>query len=161
MRKRLALFLMAASAAVLMSQPAAAMEPLQSAELTARIGDGRFEFRSRMLMWRFTPDGKVQSTYNTSRAGQGALGESWGNTDAGTWRRDGDRLCITWQSKRSEDCYSVVRSEGSMVKLLGPQAIEGTLESSSGAPSYATTPSAPKSFYQQYNYRYQRIPGGR
>ena len=160
MRKGLALFLVAAGTAVTMSLPAAALEPMQSSELTARIGDGTFEFRGRQMFWRFSPDGKVQSTYNTSRAGQGALGETWGHTDTGTWRRDGDSLCIKWVSKQSEDCYSVVHAQGSMVKLMGPQAIEGTLDSSSGS-AYATTPGAPQSAQQHYYYRYQRIPGAR
>lgn len=159
----LAMLLLAASAAAIVPIAAANAQPLQSSELKARTGDGRFEFRGRTLVWSFTPDGKVTSDYTTSRMELGGIGETFGLKDSGTWRRDGDRLCITWQSSQgSENCYTVAQGQGRMVTLMGPQMIEGTLESSAGT-GHSDTPAGPSNpvAREQPKVRVPRIPGAR
>ncbi|MGH7003909.1 MAG: hypothetical protein ACREIP_08180 [Alphaproteobacteria bacterium] len=113
-----------------------AAEPLPSAQIAERTAGNQFEFRGRTLVWRFTPDGRVQADYTVSRMTLGGMGEQFGMRTAGTWRRDGDRLCIDWRqgSPWASGCYAITAGRGTMVHLAGPQVIEGSLESVQSAP---------------------------
>jgi hypothetical protein len=163
-RKYVMQLVLAASVAALVPLGAAqAAEPLQSAEVQALIGKNGFEFRGHQTMWKFAPDGKVTADDNQYRAGQGAMGETWGMKSAGTWRVDGQKLCIKWQGQANDHCYTVTRGTGRMVVLSGPRTIQGTIDANE-QPGYAETPGAPAPAVPQgyhYNYRYQRVPGAR
>jgi hypothetical protein len=64
-----------------------------------------------------------------SRLMVGAMVEQFGLKAAGTWRRAGDQICVTWeaQARRLDGCYDVLKGRGSMVHLTGPQFFEGSL----------------------------------
>lgn len=159
-RKIVTKVLLAASVAAFAPLGAAQAEPLQSAELTAFIGKSGFEFRGRQTMWKFAPDGKVTADDNNYRAGQGAMGETWGMKNTGTWRLEGNTLCIQWQDARSAQCYTVTRTTGRMVVLAGPRQLEGTLDARDET-GFAETPRNAPLIGQQPGYRYQRVPGAR
>jgi len=128
-----------AAAAILGSAftPALAGDQLSAAEVTELTGNGTFEFRSRTNLWRFTPNGRVAADYTASRITLGGMGEQFGLKASGTWRREGERLCIDWQqgAPAPSGCYTVVTGRASMVHLSGPQSIEGTLEAVQPAPA--------------------------
>jgi hypothetical protein len=151
--------ILAASVAAAVPFGSAAAEPLAAAELASLIGSQGFEFRGRQTMWKFSPDGKVQADDNNSRATQGAMGETWGIKNSGTWRRDGEKLCIAWQDARAEQCYTVSRAAGRMVVLSGPRIIDGTIDAR-GATGNAGTPAAQPAPVPP-GIRYQRVPGPR
>jgi hypothetical protein len=125
--RTVALLLLATMAA---ATPAPALEPVRGTELAARIGGDGFEFRGRTQVWRFAPDGRISSESTITRIVLGGIFEQFGIKGAGTWRRDGDQLCIRWREPypRGEECYDVKRSQGRFVHLIGPGIIEGTLE---------------------------------
>jgi len=138
---------------------AGAAEPLQSAEVQALIGKTGFEFRGHQTMWKFAPDGKVTADDNQYRAGQGAMGETWGMKNTGTWRLEGQKLCIKWQNAANDQCYTVTRTTGRMVVLAGPRTLHGTIDANE-QPGYAETPAQAAPAVPP-GYRYQRIPGAR
>lgn len=117
-------------AAAMLSGTAAIAEPLPSPQVAARTANGQFEFRGRTHLWRFGPDGRVHADHTVSRISMGGLGEQFGMRASGTWRRDGDRICIEWQqgNPAPSGCYAIQAGKGSMVFLAGPQTLEGTLE---------------------------------
>lgn len=127
----------AAALAGAASTAALAGEQLSSAQVAERTGTGPFEFRGRTQVWRFTPDGRVAADYTVSRISMGGMGEQFGLKASGTWRRDGGRLCVDWQqgTPARSGCYTVTTGRGSMVFLMGPQAIEGTLEATTATPA--------------------------
>jgi len=137
---------------------AAQSAPLQSAELAALVGKNGFEFRGHQTMWKFSPDGKVTADDNVYRGTQGAMGETWGLKNAGTWRLDGQTLCIRWQNAAGDHCYTVTRTTGRMVRLSGPRTIEGTLDARDDTGYAESLPPAPTT---PPGYRYQRVPGPR
>lgn len=149
----------AASVAAFVPLGAAQAEPLQSAELSALIGKSGFEFRGRQTMWKFAPDGKVTADDNNYRATQGGMGETWGMKNAGTWRVEGNQLCIKWQNAQSDQCYTVTRGQGRMVTLAGARTLEGAIDARDDT-GFAETPQAPAPAVPP-GYRYQRIPGAR
>jgi len=134
----------------------------QQADLAGVAGSGNFEFRGRHTVWKFTADGRV--TADDSRIpplAQGGSSEQFGLKSTGTWRRAGNQLFITWEGK-PETVYTVVPGNGRLVRLVGDKTIEGTLDASGPASSFAESPSrvAPGVSYPP-SYRYQRIPGPR
>ena len=161
MRRRIALSLILAAGAVL-AVPFASTAQAQQVDLASIAGSGNFEFRGRHVMWKFTADGRV--TADDSRIAPlvlGGSGEQFGMKKAGTWRRVGNRLFITWEVSR-ETAYTIAPGHGRMVKLLGDTTFEGTLEASGPAAGLAESPSrpAPGVTYPP-SYRYQRVPGPR
>src|SRR5262249_51141948 len=133
-------WLLAASVAASVPVASAQAEPPQSAEVAALIGNGSFEFRGRYTMWKFTADGRVTADDSQiNRLAQGGSGEQFGMKSTGTWRRAGERLYITWEGK-AETSYTITPGQGRMVKLVGDKTIEGTLEASGPAPSFAESP---------------------
>jgi len=158
-RKTVTNLILAASLAALAPFGAAQAQTLQSAELSALIGKSGFEFRGRQTMWKFAPDGKVTADDNNYRATQGGMGETWGMKNSGTWRVEGNQLCIKWQNAQSDQCYTVTRGQGRMVTLAGARTLEGTLDARDDT-GLAETPRAPAPV-QQPGYRFQRVPGAR
>jgi hypothetical protein len=147
--------LVAASVAAFVPLGAAQAQQLQSAELGALIGKNGFEFRGQQTMWKFAPDGKVTADDNVYRATQGGMGETWGMKNTGTWRTQGNQLCIKWQNAQSDQCYTVTRGQGRMVTLAGSRTIAGTIDARDNT-GLAEQPG------HQYQYQpYQRIPGAR
>jgi hypothetical protein len=150
---------LAAAIAALVPLGAAQAQTLQSAELNALIGKNGFEFRGRQTMWKFAPDGKVTADDNNYRATQGGMGETWGMKNSGTWRVEGNQLCIKWADAQRDACYTVTRGQGRMVTLAGARTLEGTIDSRDDA-GFAETPRAPASAVPP-GFRYQRVPGAR
>ena len=162
--------LLAASVAAFVPLGTAQAQPLQSAEVSALIGTNGFEFRGHQTMWKFSPDGKVTADDNNYRATQGGMGETWGMKNSGTWRVEGNQLCIKWQNAQSDQCYTVTRGQGRMVTLAGPRTLAGTIDARDDT-GVAETPERRNSpaigeqpgyqYQYQPGYRYQRIPGAR
>jgi hypothetical protein len=158
-RKIVTRWLLAASVAAFVPVGVAEAQTLQSAELTALIGSKGFDFRGRQTMWKFAPDGKVTADDNNYRATQGGMGESWGMKNTGTWRVQGNQLCIKWENAASDACYTVTRGQGRMVTLAGSRSLEGTLDARDDT-GFAETPQQREPATPP-GYRYQRVPGGR
>ena len=96
-----------AAAAALALAPAFAADRMLGPELATRIGAGGFEFRGfgrttsgfENMIWRFSPDGKVTGEAAMSgRLISGGMAETFGMKNAGTWRRQGESLCIQWDA---------------------------------------------------------------
>ncbi|HEY7611288.1 MAG TPA: hypothetical protein VIF14_18825 [Alphaproteobacteria bacterium] len=150
---RLALALAAAAA---LASPAAA-EPMPSGQVAALTAGNAFEFRGfartrsgfENHVWRFAPDGRVTSESAMARLALGAMSDQFGLRAAGTWRRQGDQLCLQWEpgARRFDGCYTVLKGRGRMVHLVGPQFFEGTLEPSGPAAGTAEQrPAGPRPF---------------
>lgn len=127
-----------AAAAVLAAMPSLAADRMLAPELASRIGADRFEFRGygktmrgfENMIWRFTPDGKVTGEASMSgRLVSGGMAETFGLKNAGTWRREGERLCLAWDAgnQRFDGCYAVLSAAKGTVYLIGPQMLEGKL----------------------------------
>lgn len=127
----------AVAAALLAAAAPAGAEPMPSAQIAARTAGDEFEFRGfakteagfENHIWRFSRDGWVRSESAMSRLALGAMGEQFGLRAQGTWRRQGDQLCLAWErsARRFDGCYTVLKGLGNMVHLTGPQFFEGTL----------------------------------
>lgn len=126
-----------AAALLLAAAPFAVLHaaPMPGAEIRARSAGGEFRGfgatpRSPMedMIWRFRPDGSVTSISTIRRrAGQGSLFEEY--RDAGSWRVEGDRLCVDFAAahRALSGCYGVDGTGGDHVRLVGPVLLEGTL----------------------------------
>ena len=135
MPQRFGLTLIAATCAALANAGAARAEPLSAAQLQATAPGGEFRgftatgrgFENHI--WRFAPDGRVTAIANVKRSlGNSVVNQDFG--DSGTWRLEGDRLCVEWQglNRPYSGCYSVDGSPGtSQVRLTGPATWQGTL----------------------------------
>lgn len=140
----------AVAATILAAATSAGAEPMPSAQIAALTAGDAFEFRGfartpagfENHIWRFSPDGRVRSESAMSRLAVGAMGEQFGLRAAGTWRRQGDRICLAWEpgARRFDGCYSVLIGQGRMVHLTGPQFFEGTLAPSAGDTGTAERP---------------------
>lgn len=160
-RNSVTTFILAASVAVasvaaFVPLGAVHAEPLQSAEVAALIGKQGFEFRGRYTMWKFGPDGRV--TADDSRIPALALGgssEQFGLKNTGTWRVQGQQLCIKWNDAQSDQCYTVSRGTGRMVVLNGPRQLEGTIDAREET-GFAETPqlSRPSTISRGSRYYY-------
>lgn len=107
---------LAAVLAAAVTAPAAhAGERMGAQELASRVETGGFEFRGsgrtasgfENMIWRFQPDGRVVSEGAISRLFYlGGMGEQFGLKASGTWRRAGDRICVTWDpyNRRFDGC---------------------------------------------------------
>jgi hypothetical protein len=125
---------LALSAFLALSNPAAAA-PLGGQEIQARSAGGEFRgfgaTRRRNLedmIWRLRPDGVVTSVSLVRRGGRDS-GEFIEYRDAGTWRVEGNRLCVQFGAVHGDlsGCYTVDGAGGSHVRLVGPVTLEGTL----------------------------------
>ena len=127
--------MIAAASAAFASVGAARAEPLSSAQLQAVAPGG--EFRGFVAtnrgfenhIWRFAPGGSVTGVASVSRA-IANIGASQESGDTGTWRIDGNRLCVEWQgfNRQHSGCYAVDGTAAtSQVRLTGPATWQGTL----------------------------------
>lgn len=127
-----------AAALVLAAAPSLAADRMLAPELASRIGTDRFEFRGygkttsgfENMIWRFTPDGKVTGEGSMSgRLISGGMVEIFGMKSAGTWRREGESLCLQWDAgnRRFDGCYVVLSGAKGTVYLTGPQMLEGKI----------------------------------
>ena len=109
--------------------------PMSGQEISARSAGGEFrgfgttrKSQYESMIWRFRPDGSVTSISTFGRrAGPVSITEEY--QDAGTWRVEGDRLCVQFGVVHSylSGCYGVDGTSGDHVRLLGPVNLEGTL----------------------------------
>jgi hypothetical protein len=118
--------------------PGFAADRMLAPELASRIGADRFEFRGfgktasgfENMIWRFAADGRLSGEAAMSgRLTRGGMGETFGMKNAGTWRREGESLCLAWDAgnRRFNGCYVVLSGAGGTVYLIGPQILEGKI----------------------------------
>jgi hypothetical protein len=122
----------AALAAALPLAPASAA-PMGGEEIRARSSGGEFRGfgnvrRFEDFIWRLRPDGTVTSISLIRRGGRDS-GEFIEYHDTGSWRVEGNRLCVQFASVHGflSGCYSVDGTGGDHVRLVGPANLEGTL----------------------------------
>lgn len=123
-------------ASCIAAAPASA-ERMASTQIASLTLDDRFEFRgfTRTLVgfedhiWQFSPDGRVRSESAMHRGNASGMGVQFGIRYAGTWRRQGDAICVEWEAsaRRFDGCYGLLAGKARMVHFVGPQFIEGTL----------------------------------
>jgi hypothetical protein len=135
----------AALAAVCVSPATAGGGALDAPQLAARVNGSAFEFRGMASIgsghrlenhiWRFSRDGKVTDV--------GTVGRIWyfgGYSDqplpleAGTWKLAGSQICTQWSAgnRRFNGCYDVLAVAGRQFALVGPQILNGTMETVAG-----------------------------
>jgi hypothetical protein len=129
----------AAIAAALALVADASAAPLATAELQLRAAGGEFRGsgstrRSHLeeMIWRLHADGRVTSLSQTVRRAGGPFAgadEVREYKDSGSWRIDGNRLCVEFQAAHRDlsGCYAVDGGAGSQVNLIGPVSLRGTL----------------------------------
>jgi hypothetical protein len=122
----------AALAAALPLAPVSAA-PMGGEEIRARSSGGEFRGfgnvrRFEDFIWRLRPDGTVTSISLIRRGGRDS-GEFIEYHDTGSWRVEGNRLCVQFASVHGflSGCYSVDGTGGDHVRLVGPANLEGTL----------------------------------
>ena len=124
-----------AAAALLAALPLvpAAAAPMGGEEIRARSTGGEFRgygFTGRLedFIWRLRPDGTLTSISLIRRGGRDT-GQFIEYGDAGTWRVEGNRLCVQFESvhRSVSGCYTVDGIGGDHVRLVGPITLEGTL----------------------------------
>ncbi len=129
---------LAAAATALAFAPALAADRMLAPELATRIGADHFEFRGfsktmsgfENMIWRFGADGRLTGEAAMSgRLTSGGMGETFGMKNAGTWRREGESLCLQWDAgnRRFSGCYVVLSGAKGTVYLIGPQLLEGKI----------------------------------
>lgn len=127
-----------AAATALAAAPGLAADRMLAPELASRIGAGGFEFRGfgkttsgfENMIWRFGADGRVTGEAAMSgRLISGGMAETFGMKNAGTWRREGESLCLKWDAgnRRFDGCYVVLSGAKGTVYLIGPQLLEGKI----------------------------------
>ena len=129
-------FLGAALLAALVPFAAAGADPIRGGEIVARTPGGEFRGYGATqrapledVIWRFRPDGRVSSISQLRRRFPQSNSQFEEYTDTGTWRVEGDRLCVAFDSehRRFNGCYAVDGIGGDHVRLAGPVHLEGTL----------------------------------
>lgn len=108
-------------------------EPLPGDQIRARASGGEFRGfgnirRLEDFIWRLAPNGAVLSTSLLRRGGRDS-GEFIEYRDAGSWRVEGNRLCVQFGGVHGflSGCYTVDGIGGDHVRLVGPVTLEGTL----------------------------------
>jgi hypothetical protein len=116
--------------------PAAAEAlPLGGPALVQRVMNAEFRGYTRTSrgfenqIWHFLPDGRI-------RAVGDARTLRWGREDhlewqdIGSWRVEGDRLCVGFRgvNQNLAGCYAIDVGFGKNIRLVGPYLWEGTLE---------------------------------
>ncbi len=124
-----------AAAALLAALPPAPVQaaPLSGEEIRARSAGGEFRGYGNIrkledFIWRLRPDGTLRSD-SLLRIGGRDTGQFVEYRDTGTWRVEGDLLCVQFASVHGflSGCYTVDGSGGDHVRLTGPATLEGTL----------------------------------
>lgn len=111
----------------------AAAAPMGGEEIRARATGGEFRGygnirRLEDFIWRMSPDGMVRSV-SLLRTGGRDTGQFIEYSDAGTWRVEGNRLCVQFGNVHAflSGCYAVDGIGGDHVRLSGRANLEGTL----------------------------------
>ena len=112
----------------------AGAEPLSGHGIAARAGEFRgdtLSFRGfESHIWRLLPGGEARAVVSLKRgySALNAVNVEFG--DSGTWRIEGDTLCVQWAgpNARFSGCYAVEARQGNHVRLVGPARWEGTLD---------------------------------
>ena len=128
----------AALLAALSLAAAADAAPLEVGEIRLRASGGEFRGygatrRNHLedVIWRFRPDGTVTSLSQIVRRYGGGMSSVQFEEyrDAGSWRIEGGRLCVEFQSVHRDlnGCYGVDGAGGDHVNLVGPVQFRGTL----------------------------------
>ena len=115
--------------------PSAQGAPLSGSEILARTPGGEFRGYGTTrrapledVIWRFRPNGTVSSISQIRRRyrSQSQFEEY---TDFGTWRIEGNQLCVEFGGPHREfsGCYTVDGDMGDHVRIGGPVHMEGTL----------------------------------
>lgn len=124
-----------AAAALLAALPLAPVHaaPMSGEEIRARSAGAEFRGYGNIrkledFIWRLSPDGTLRSN-SLLRIGGRDTGQFVEYRDTGTWRVDGNRLCVQFASVHGflSGCYTVDGSGGDHVRLTGPATLEGTL----------------------------------
>lgn len=114
----------------------AAAAPLDGGEIRARSTGGEFRgygstprYHLEDFILRLRPDGFVSSTSLLRRRHSMNSGNFEEYSDAGSWRVEGNRLCVEFGGAHRylSGCYGVDGREGDHVRLIGPVLLEGTL----------------------------------
>jgi hypothetical protein len=131
MRTRLAIAAIAAGLAF--GAVAAHAAPLAGPQVRQAFAPG--EFRGSFtgargfvsVVWRFQAGGQVTAVYVIERsAGQSTYREE--GRDSGTWTVNGNQICVQFQTQPTwNGCYTVDVGPGTQARLVGPIAINGTL----------------------------------
>jgi hypothetical protein len=109
--------------------------PLGGAELQLRSAGGEFRGygatrRGQLedVIWRMSANGTVSSVSLVRRGGRDT-GQFIEYRDSGTWRVEGNRLCVAFDGVHRDfnGCYGVDGGAGAHVRLSGPLQFEGTL----------------------------------
>lgn len=115
---------------------AARAEPVRGGEIAARTPGGEFRgYGSTQrapledVIWRFRTNGTLTSYSQLRRKYPQSNSQFEEYTDTGSWRVDGDRLCVMFDSvhRGFSGCYAVDGIGGDHVRLAGPLHLEGTL----------------------------------
>ena len=126
----------AVALAALLPFAAALAEPIRGGEIAARSTGGEFRGYGTTqrgpledVIWRLRPDGRVSSVSQLRRRYPQSNSQFEEYTDTGTWRVEGDRLCVAFDSAHRgfSGCYAVDGAGGDHVRLAGPVHLEGTL----------------------------------
>ncbi len=128
--------LAALACAALLPWAAGHAEPVGGGEILARTAGGEFRGYGATqrapledVIWRFRPDGTLTSYSQLRRKYPISSGQFEEYSDSGTWRIEGDRLCVAFNSVHRSfgGCYAVDGRGGDHVRLGGPVQLEGTL----------------------------------
>ena len=113
----------------------AGAEPLAGPQIQSRAAGGEFRgdthsqrgFESHI--WRLAPDGQATAVAVAKRGASALNTQNIEFSDSGTWRVEGDRLCVSWAglNSRFSGCYAIEAQQGDHVRMVGPSAWEGTL----------------------------------
>jgi hypothetical protein len=136
--RRISLSLLSAAlagGALMAATPASAM-PLSGPQLTQRIVNAEFRGYTNTMrgfenhIWHFLPDGRVRAVADSQRLAprRENYRQEW--QDIGSWRVEGDRVCVAFQGANQSvsGCYAVEAGWRRQVRLVGPYVWQGTLE---------------------------------
>jgi len=121
--------------ATLATTGVAGAEPLAGPQIQARAAGGEFRGDTNSLrgfeshIWRLAPDGRATAVAVAKRGASALNSQNIEFGDSGTWRVEGDRLCVSWAgpNSRFSGCYAIEAQQGDHVRMVGPSNWQGTL----------------------------------
>jgi len=111
----------------------AVAEQRQTAQAAAASSEFRGATRGRQgyvdHIWKLETGGRITGL-STERRGGGLGGYSIDLSDTGRWQVRPNQLCIEWNGafRPLSGCYSILRQQGTHVRMEGPASFEGTLD---------------------------------
>ena len=129
------ILLTAAALAAFAMAAAVRAEPLSGSQIQARAAGGEFRGDTYSLrgfeshIWRLARDGQARAVAIVRRAPGNFFHSHTEFSDAGTWRVQGNSLCVEWAgpNRQFSGCYTVDLRQGDHVRIVGPATWEGTL----------------------------------